>query len=375
MKTVAMLLFSREDVDYRVWKEARSLSKRYDVTIVMGKRESQSSFEDKGNFIVYRIFDDAFPTSLYPHKRIAAIKTLYRFFKDKHFDLYHCHDAPTLPFGYRLAKRDNAKLIYDAHDVFFKPRTKRSLKYNIAYTFARMGERKYIGKADAVITVSGLLAQELKRVHRLERTPLSILNTREYTEVKKCDFIREQLGLPDESIILFFQGGYSPSRGIERMVKIAHLVGKPFVLALAGPAMLERFAGGNVFYLGFLEPEYELLEATASADIGFYLPDTNDVDIHFSLPNKFFDFILAELPMVVSDAPEMKKFVEKYGFGAAVDPNDTDAVVSAVKRLAFDRNFYNLVKRNMHEKKHLFCWENEEKKLLELYERVLGCAE
>src|SRR6202030_3168996 len=67
------------------------------------------------------------------------------------FDVVHGNDLETLPAAAWLARRRDARLVYDAHEIYCaqEPNPPR-----IQLAFLKLIERSLAGRADSVITVS-----------------------------------------------------------------------------------------------------------------------------------------------------------------------------------------------------------------------------
>jgi len=48
---------------------------------------------------------------------------------------------------------------------------------------------------------------------------------------------------------------------------------------------------------------------TASVDIGVSLIENLSTSYYYALPNKLFEYIMADVPVVVSNLPQMKKLL------------------------------------------------------------------
>jgi len=83
--------------------------------------------------------------------------------------------------------------------------------------------------------------------------------------------------------------------------------------------------------------------------------------------NKLFEYLMAGLPVVVSDFPEMRRIVEEYEVGIVVNPDDLADIAGAVKRLISDRTLYQRLRRNALDSAKTLSWEGQEGRLLELY--------
>ena len=116
-------------------------------------------------------------------------------------------------------------------------------------------------------------------------------------------------------------------------------------------------------------PMNDLLSFTSSASFGVCLTVDNCLNHKYSLPNKFFEYAMAGLPIVVSDLPEMRKLVQKYNCGVVCETVTPYGIVKSIKELlANDLNKFSKNARRMAED---HSWEVQEKKLLSLYDQVL----
>ena len=88
----------------------------------------------------------------------------------------------------------------------------------------------------------------------------------------------------------------------------------------------------NIYHVQSV-PMNELLSYTSSASIGVCLTIDNCLNHKYSLPNKFFEYAMAGLPMLVSDLPEMRKLVEKYNCGVICESITPDGIVNGLKKL------------------------------------------
>jgi glycosyltransferase involved in cell wall biosynthesis len=112
-----------------------------------------------------------------------------------------------------------------------------------------------------------------------------------------------------------------------------------------------------------------LKDYTSSADMGFCLIEDHCLSYRYSLPNKFFEYAMAGLPILVSDLPEMRKLVEKYNCGVICESVTPEGIVKGLKELlGQDLKKLGENSRKMAED---HSWEVQEEKLIKLYDRVL----
>jgi glycosyltransferase involved in cell wall biosynthesis len=113
-------------------------------------------------------------------------------------------------------------------------------------------------------------------------------------------------------------------------------------------------------------PQAELMNYTADADIGV-IP-LRDVRSHrFACPGKLFEYIGAGLPLVVSDMPDLQRFVAGYGLGEVFKSGDTSDLARALGALAESFEYRRQCSqrcRALHES--TVCWEVQSGKMCDI---------
>ncbi len=124
----------------------------------------------------------------------------------------------------------------------------------------------------------------------------------------------------------------------------------------------------NIYHVQSV-PMNELLSYTSSASIGVCLTIDNCLNHKYSLPNKFFEYAMAGLPMLVSDLPEMRKLVEKYNCGVICESVTPVGIAKGLRKLL--QQDLKKLGNNARKMAEAHSWEVQEKKLLTLYKVVL----
>jgi len=88
---------------------------------------------------------------------------------------------------------------------------------------------------------------------------------------------------------------------------------------------------------------------------------------------KFFEYMNAGLPIICSDFPVWKKFVEKHECGIAVDPYDENEIKQAIQYLRNNPDAARKMGENGKKAVTLeLNWHTEEQKLIAWYNELLG---
>jgi glycosyltransferase involved in cell wall biosynthesis len=115
----------------------------------------------------------------------------------------------------------------------------------------------------------------------------------------------------------------------------------------------------------------DLPSYTASADIGVQ-PIENTCLNHFTTDsNKLFEYVIAGLPVVATDFPEIRKIVRAYSVGLLVPAGSEQSLRTALQRLIDEPLLRQALAQNAKNAALHLNWERQESKLVALYERVL----
>jgi glycosyltransferase involved in cell wall biosynthesis len=175
----------------------------------------------------------------------------------------------------------------------------------------------------------------------------------------------------DQKIILY-QGAVNVDRGLEEAILAMKYLKTDGILVIAGIGdeydRLQTFASDHgvddkVRFLGQV-PFQELHTVTRMADIGLSIEKDVSINYHYCLPNKFLDYIQANIPVLVSPFPEMKAIVDQYRIGDFIQSHDPKLLASQLDELLNDHERMAGYKANLVQAAEELCWEREEGKLI-----------
>jgi len=287
-------------------------------------------------------------------------------------DVYHAHDLNTLAAGVAAARKHHARLVYDAHELYpelsgLGPRER-----------ARWGrlERRLIRTPDVVVVPSDSRADEFARRYSIER-PVVVMN------VPRSGPVPDPAASPIAAlrqpgdVALVYAGGYTPGRGLDRLIRATATVAACH-LFLAGWGAMERELRALVERDGlsprvtFLPPvaHDEVVPLVAGADIGMapYLPvGLNNV---LAAPNKLFEYLHAGIAVAGSDLPDIRRVITEHRVGALFDAEYEASIAEALRSLVADPGELQAMKRRARDASAAYTWEAQERVLLGTYERL-----
>ena len=292
---------------------------------------------------------------------------LFLYLMTTEVDLIFANDLDTLPAAFLAAKLRNKRLIYDTHEYFTetpelvsRPRTQAIWKKFEDYLFPKLTD---------ILTVNASIAKLYgdkfnKTVHVSRNIPPTFAPERLKT--------RAELGLPQNKRILILQGtGINVQRGAEETVLAMQFL-ENVVLVIVGsgdvlPAlykMVEENKLQNKVIFKDKMPFAELRQYTMNSDLGLAIDKDTNLNYHFSLPNKLFDYIHSGIPTLSSGLIELKQIIDRFDIGYYIQNHDPKHIAAVVEGIFSDENRYNIVKQNTAKAKAELCWENEEKVLM-----------
>ncbi|MFT6847434.1 MAG: glycosyltransferase involved in cell wall biosynthesis [Cryomorphaceae bacterium] len=278
-------------------------------------------------------------------------------------DILWANDLDTLPANWLVSLIKRKPLIYDSHEYFtevpeiqHKPRVKKVWRFF---------EKKCIGRAEVVITVSPSIANLLKETYQLDEV-LTVRNV----PMGSTDLplaTKTELGFDENRFMLLLQGaGINMNRGGEELVEaMKHIEKADLVIIGSGDALPDLKRMANEFDLNdkisFLPrmPYEEMMRYTSAADLGFSLDKDGNLNYRFSLPNKIFDYAMAGLPMVTSDLPEVAAFVKGNEIGHVLTEVTPKEISMQVNQLLSNPSRLELLKNKASKMSAELSWEKE----------------
>lgn len=283
-------------------------------------------------------------------------------------DLVQVHDLPALEAGAELAAGWGVPLVYDAHELYPE---QKSFSW-IQRLICSRAEAKYIRQADLVFAVNESIGDEMARRYRIDK-PVTLLNAIDpcaaFDPEQPYDLLREKLGLGAERRILLFQGGFAPYRNLEALIQamdhvtlwnidLVMLGFGPYGEVLKGKAARLNLLGTRVYFLEAV-PQSELLQHSASADMGIIPYPHVDLNSYYCTPNKLFEFIQAGLPILANDSPELNRFVHVNAFGFSARMNSVTTIAQAIDN-AFMSEDFPIWRRNLRLKRSTLAWQGQD---------------
>lgn len=277
-------------------------------------------------------------------------------------DIINAIDLDTIAPAWLVGKIKNVKTVYDAHEWF--PYCPEIISRPPVHRFWLEIEEIFLPKMDAVYTVSQSIANEFSKLYH-----------REIGLVRNMPIQRNALKMQQEKYILY-QGALNVGRGLEKLVEAMQDINLELWIAGEGDIeqdlkqkVIDLHLQHKVKFLGKLNPE-KLWYFTENAWVGVNLLQNLGLNYYYSLANKFFDYVQAEIPQITMNFPEYQKMNQEFEVAILINNLNKEEILQAILKLNNDVEFYHQLKNQSIQAKDEWNWDIEKKNLINIYERL-----
>ncbi|MFQ6106381.1 MAG: glycosyltransferase family 4 protein [Thermoplasmata archaeon] len=338
---ILMLLSNPYRPDYRVEKEARALKEKdQEVSIIAWDREGdRAAFETIDGIRIHRLG----PRAGY-NRTLDMITKLPIFWlrgllrsRKLDFEIIHAHDLDTLVLAWPLSRLRSAKLVYDAHELYWGmiensvPRFVRNLVERV--------EKWLVSKPDVVLTPTPYVARYLGD-YGAKHLEL-IMNCEELREPdrERAMEIRRKMG---ERKVVLYAGTLEPSKNLGTIIDVFKKIRDAEIKLVIGGtgslvAQVSRASEemDNVEFIGWI-PSNEMLEHVSASDLIIAVNDPRYTNIRLAVSTRLFTAMVAGKPSMVSEGTGDAEIVRTEGTGVIVRFDDVDGIKDTILELLKD---------------------------------------
>lgn len=287
-------------------------------------------------------------------------------------DLVVAHDYHTCPPADALARRYGAKWVVDCHEYgrgqyMHDPAWVRDGRY-----FATALQDDYLARADAVTTVCDGIAALLD-AEQIVKRPVVTVRSMPARQTQRFRPV-------GETITVLYHGIIAHDRGLREAVQSIPLWRPEFRFVIRGAgepdlvadlmALAERLGVLSRFAIEAPVAFSDIVPAANGADIGYFVQPDVSLQKRYTLPNKFFEYVMAGLALCVSDLPEMAALVRRHDLGVVVPGIEPRAIADCIN--GFSRERIEAHKRASLAASEVLNWESEQKVMLSLFDELVA---
>ncbi len=303
-------------------------------------------------------------------------KTMYNAYRAavaEDASLYHLHD-PDLVGAALLLRLKGKLVIFDFHenweqDVESKDWIPERLR-SLAGLSAHFIKFLITSSSHKLVAATGGIAKALP--------PLKTVTIHNYPIVREVEPFQRK-SYAERLPWVAYTGGVTAIRAAREVVTAMNLLpgdlaAELLLVGFVSPTSLlselsELPGWQRVRFVNWL-PRQSLIELLSQARVGLalYLPLPNHIEAE---PNKIFEYMLYGLPIIASDFPLWRHLISDEGCGLVVDPTEPESIAGAIEwMLRHPQEAEVMGNRGREVALSKYNWENEEPKLLALYQEL-----
>jgi len=288
-------------------------------------------------------------------------------------DFLYANDLDTLPAAFLASKIKRKPLLYDSHELFTE--VPELVNRPQIQKFWRTIEKWLLPKLKEMITVNESIAKIFNDQYKINTSV--VRNVPQKRETLNA-LSRIELGLEAHQKMLIIQGsGLNVQRGIEEAVMamaqidnaILFLVGDGDVIPNVKKLVAQNALQDKVRFVSRL-PYQELMRYTAAADLGLALDKPLSLNYQLALPNKVFDYIQGQTPILASPLIEIKNLIETYDCGEILETVSPECIAKSINQLFDNPERLAQLKKNCVTAAQREHWDKDQETLKQVIRRV-----
>ena len=367
-KKILVSVISDIVTDQRVQKECNTFHNMGYTVLLIG-RKSRNTF--LLNEFPYRIIRFGNPFRKGPFMYLVFNIQLFFYLLFKKADVLWSNDLDTLLPNFLISRLRGIKVVYDSHEYFTLSVYKKTSR-----KLWEILEKLLFPRVKNVITVNNSIKQVYEAKYKV---PVTVVRNVPYLSPATGD--AAEVNLSAGKKILVMQGmGLNENRGAEEAVLAMqylpdifnlYFIGSGTILNMLKKMVIDLKLSHKVTFIDVL-PYKQMLQYTRKCFLGLIFEKIHSTDQHlFALPNKFFDYLHAGIPVLSSKAVEVKVIIDKYQVGDFIDSFEPDKIAEKIIEISNNKELYSLWKHNTLLASEELNWQHEEKILINFMQHLL----
>jgi glycosyltransferase involved in cell wall biosynthesis len=255
--------------------------------------------------------------------------------------------------------------IYDAHEYFTE--LKEVHTRPLVQKIWRRIERFAVPQFKWGYTVSQGLAEAFHNKYQ-----------RNYWVIRNLPVLNSNNDKLHREKILLYQGAVNEGRGFEYLVPAMKMI--PYKLVVCGDGnfmtslkhlVIEHQVQDRIELKGMVLPR-DLPAYTHRASLGIGLSEKEGLNQFLALPNKFFDYMHGGLPQLAMRFPEYEKVNQQFEIAILIDSLQPEVISATINSIMQNDELLNKMENNCLKAREVFCWQAEEQKLVEYYNKIFS---
>ncbi len=341
----------------RINKRISAFKQIMPVEVICARRASQNIWEPEHTDIKHTILNVDLPASSQILKRIAVSSgfrgKIYSLLEEKKPSIVYAEGLDVLMAVSKYKKKSGCKIVYEVSDLresfIEKP---HGLSIQVITALVALNERKLFKNIDKLVITSpkfydmhycSLISKD-KTVFVPNAPDLSA-----FKNYKKKE---------DGKFTVGFIGGIRYLSQMKMLVNAASDLNIDVIFAGAGGTSSEydeikEYCKGkkNVRFSGRYDYWKDIANLYGMVDCVYSVYDADNPNVRIALPNKLYEAVYCELPIIVAKETYLEEVTLEWGVGVSVGHKDEEGLKKILMRLKDDKNYYSHIVESCKEKK------------------------
>ncbi len=288
-------------------------------------------------------------------------------------DILLANDLDTLLPNFLVSKILNKKLVYDSHELFTeipeltsRPKVKAVWKYI---------EKKIFPKLKNVYTVNRTIAEIYKNKYNVDVKVIRNIAAEYKRKNLKQGLSNNIKG--DKKMLILQGSGINIDRGAEEAVEmmqhldntILYIIGSGDVFEELKKLVVQLKLIDKVFIKDKMSYD-ELMTYTQVADFGLSLDKGTNLNYEYALPNKVFDYIQTETPIIASNRKVVANLVKENDIGFVLKSEVPKIMAKEISATINNQDLIEKYELNLKKASKRYTWEKESIKLKNIFNNL-----
>lgn len=336
-----------------------------EVHVICTRRVSQNIWEPYYKNIRHDIFDIDLPPASKPLKRMVMSRKFYSaamgVLKEESPQLIYTEglDSLTIAVDYKK-KYNDCRIFYEVADLrecYITP--PKSMQEKLLRLIIETQEKRLYRYVERLIVTSEKFYEIHYYKYFLNDQVLFIPNA---PDVK---YFKNYHKKTEGPFTVGFIGGIRYLEQMKMLADTSQKVGCNVLFAGAGGTdsdyqEIKDYCKGkeNIIFTGKYNYEQDIARLYSMVDCVYAVYNADNPNVRIALPNKLYEAVLCELPIIVADNTYLSEIVNSWGVGISIPHNDYNALEYAIEKLK---------QQTFREEKAINCINVKEKVNVELH--------
>ena len=308
------------------------------VNVICTRRKSQNVWEPAQD-VEHTIFDFDLPSAKHIVKRYVVSqgfqKKALKKLEEVNPDVIYAEGLDTLIIAGKYKKKHSVRIIYEVADLRENYITKPKNPIDRIITAILLKKEKTAFKNVDRLVITSPKFYDMHFNSLIEKEKVMFIPNSPNTSVFK-EYKKKKSG----DYTVGFIGGIRYLQQMKHLVDASSKAQCKVLFAGAGSTAsdyneIQSYCKGKEFvrFTGRYNYDTEIADLYGAVDCVFAVYDADNPNVRIALPNKLYESVLCELPIIVAKGTYLEELVREWGVGLSVNHKSVDELTAALSEL------------------------------------------